>query len=319
MQLSKIPRDIVAALHSQRGHNILVFMVFLLIATILWWVMALNDSDQCDVRMPLRLSNVPDTVTVITAVPPSVAISLQTRGSQLLKLNMGRVPTLNIDFRAYKTGNTVRLTAADLKSLARSALDGADIIVVSPDTLSLTFTTNRGIRVPVRPDVVATPGPQSTIVGRPSCSPDTISLYTAGHGTTATSVQTEPLRMSGLNETTTRRLAVLAPAGCRAIPDSVDVTIDIEPLIFKTRKVRIETSHVPPGRKLILFPAQVDVRYMVPVSIYKKTEPRLRVVADYRDIDRSASMMPLRLTDVPERLQNVQLATDSVEYIIETL
>jgi hypothetical protein len=60
---------------------------------------------------------------------------------------------------------------------------------------------------------------------------------------------------------------------------------------------------------------------MVPMSVYKKSDPHIRVIADYRYIDfySSSKMMKLRLRDVPEDLQNVHLSADSAEYIIEKL
>ena len=57
---------------SQRGRNILVFLVFLVISTILWCILSLNEEDQFDVRMPVRLTHVPDSVTIITTPPAKI-------------------------------------------------------------------------------------------------------------------------------------------------------------------------------------------------------------------------------------------------------
>lgn len=321
MDLRRFPSDIMAALRSQRGHNVLVFLTFLAIATVLWWVLALNDEDQRDVRLPVRITNVPDTVTIISKVPDNIGVSLRTRGSQLLKLTLGRIPTAQIDFRAFRTGDVIRLTDADLKAIARASLDGASIIVVSPDSLNLAYTTDPGRPVPVTVDAVVTHGPRATITGKPHMSVDSVMLFTLSRADNVASVATEPVRITSLNETVTRRLRVIAPPGTRVVPDSIDVTFEVEPLIFKTRKVAVEPINVPLGHKLITFPAQVEVSYMVPVSVYKSSEPRLRVVADYRNIDRSAHSrnMRIRLVDVSPAFSNVQLASDSVEYIIENL
>lgn len=324
--MSATPRDIyrhiVAALTSSRGHNIMVFLAFLILAALLWWVMALNDEDQCDIRMPLRITNIPDTVTIITPVPPSVAVSLRTKGSQLLKLNLGRVPAVHIDFRAFRSGTTLRLTDADLKAAARAALDGSVVTVITPDTLNLRFTTGPGIPVTVRPDCDVTAGPQATLAGAPLITPDTVRLYSVDGRRHITQVTTEPVRLTSLNRTTLRRVRLIAPPGTRLIPDSVDLTFRVEPLILKTRRLNIEPLGVPLGHRLITFPAQVQVSYMVPVSVYKKNDtPHIRAVADYRSIDplRPTRMMRVRLVDVSPDLRNVQLLNDSVEYIIEKL
>jgi hypothetical protein len=60
---------------------------------------------------------------------------------------------------------------------------------------------------------------------------------------------------------------------------------------------------------------------MIPVSDYKTSEPRIRVTADYRSISASSSsrMIRLRIAEASDNLQNVHLAVDSAEYIIEKL
>lgn len=308
------------AIHSRRGHDVLVFAVFLVIAAMLWYVIALNDEAQTDIRMPVKITHVPDSVTIVSRVPSSMSVSLQARGSQLLKLSWGRVPAFNIDFRLYRQGDVLRLSDTDLKAIARGALDGANIIVISPDSLSLAFTSQPPVILPVHPDYTVTPGPQATIAGSPKLSADSVKVYTLGRPSRLPeAVTTEPIRLAALNESVTRRVRLIPPADSRVIPDSIDVTIDVEPLIFKTRKVRIEPVNVPAGNKFITFPAQVEVMYMIPASEFKTAETFIRVTADFRTINGKSGMVKLRIAEASDNLQNVHLTTDSAEFIIEKL
>jgi len=321
MNYKDLLRNIRAAVRSRRGHNFIVFTVFLIISAVLWCVIALNDESQADIRMPVKVTHIPDSVTIVSQIPRSVSVSLLTRGTQLLKLGLAKPPVMNIDFRMYRQGNILRLTDTDLKAIARGALDGAAIAVVSPDSLNIAFTSQPPVTLPVNPDYIATPGPQATIVGVPRLSSDSVKVYTAGRLSSGIeAITTEPLRVNGINETTTRRVRLISPPHSRVVPDSIDVTIDVEPLIFKTRKVTIEAINVPAGQKLITFPAQIDVMYMISVSDYKTSEPYIRVTADYRSVSGGNSrMVRLRIADASENLQNVHLAVDSAEYIIEHL
>lgn len=79
----------------------------------------------------------------------------------------------------------------------------------------------------------------------------------------------------------------------------------------------IEPINVPKNVKLITFPAQIDVVYMIPVSEYQKGRAQFRVVADYRKISPSSGKVKLSLLDVGDKLQNVHLSADSAEYVIE--
>ncbi|MCM1033081.1 MAG: YbbR-like domain-containing protein [Odoribacter sp.] len=313
----------MAALRSRRGHNFLVFLAFLVLSTLLWFVMALNDEEQCDVRMPLVLTNVPDSVTIISTPPQAIAVGLRTRGSQRLKLAWSGAPKINVDFRIYRSGNALHLSNTDLKSLARNAVDGASIILVSPDSLNLLFTTGKGTELPVIVDYSVTAGPKSSLSGYPLLSVDSVKVYSLEPLTARIeAVATEPFRMTGLNESVTRRLALVPPPGTRVVPDSVDVTFNVEPLILKSRMVTVETQHVPEDRRLITFPARVEVIYMISLSDFKNNpDPHMKVVADYSTIDHAnpTRNIRLKLMDVSANLQNVHLAADSAEYIIEQL
>lgn len=301
-----------------------MFMLFLVISAILWGVLSLNEEEQYDVRMPVRITHVPDSVTLITPNPDALTVSLRARGTQLLKMQFGNAPTVNIDFRAYRSGMHLFLSNADLKALARTAAGGSQVSVLYPDSISILFTTHPGFRMPVAPDVRVTVGPRVALVGRPRPGVDTVRVFMAGGielPDTFRAVRTEPVRLDGIDASLVRRVRLLGPAGSRVMPDSVDIHFEVEPLIIKRRRLVIEPVNVPRDIKLITFPAQIEVSYMVPMSAYTHTDPHFRVVADYRSIDPSipTTRMRLRLADVPTNLQNVHLSQDSAEYIIEHL
>lgn len=305
---------------SQRGRDILVFLVFLLISTVLWYVLSLNGENQYDVRMPVKLTHVPDSVTVISTPPSTVSVSLRARGTQMMKQLFGRTPELEIDFRVFRSHNSILLRDADIKALARQAFGGASILVTSPDSLNMSFTTRRGVAMPVIADYKASAGPQASISSHPTLSVDTVHVYSVSRiPYSINSISTEPIRVTNLNHTTTVKVRLIAPSRTRVIPDSVDVTFHVEPLISKSRKVVIEPVNVPDGVKLITFPAQTEVLYMVPMSLYNNSDPHFRVLADYNSIQPSSKshLIRLKLRDVPPELQNVHLAADSAEYIIE--
>ncbi|MDE6238619.1 MAG: hypothetical protein K2M54_01365 [Muribaculaceae bacterium] len=280
--------------------------------------MSLNEEDQFDVRMPVRLTHVPDSVTVISTPPSTISVSLRAKGTQVLKQSMGNPPSFDIDFRVYRNRNSILLGSTDVKAIARAAYGGAAILVASPDSINLAFTTRKGISMPIKIDYQVSAGPQSTIAGRPTLSVDTTLLYSTGRiPSNINSISTEPIRLTDLNRPTTTRVRLVAPSNSRVIPDSVDVTFNVEPLISKTRKVVIEPVNVPAGVKLITFPAQTEVCYMVPMSLYTNSDPHFRVLADYSTISSRSNKIKLRLRDVPSELQNVHLTADSAEYIIE--
>lgn len=305
---------------SRQGRHTLSFFVFLGISAILWGVLTLNEEDTYDMRLPVRLEHVPDTVTIVSTVPNYLNVSLRSKGSSMLKYEVGSEPELVVDFRRFASNNNLRLGDAEIKSLARNILPGSSIYLVSPDSFSISYTSRPGVLLPIEPIVHATSGPQATIIGRPTLSIDSAKVYSVGNLPQGLiSVATEPINLSEINNDVTVKAKVLAPPRTRVIPDSVLVTVKVEPLIVKSRKIVIEPVNVPQGMKLITFPAQINVVYMVPMSLYNSVDPNFRVQADYQGINPEATSkrIKVRLSNVPPSLQNVYLESDSVEYIIE--
>ncbi len=313
---------LMAAVRSRRGRDALMFLLFLTISAVLWLVLSLNEEEQFDVRLPMKITHVPDSVTLISPGPEALNVSLRARGTQVIKMLAGSKPTVNIDFRAYRSNGLLHLSSTELKALARTTAGGSQVSVVYPDSLVIPYTTHPGFSMPLNIDYKVTVGPQSALTGRPRLSADSVKVFMApgvAIPDNYNAVTTEPIRLTGLSESETRRVRLIGPTGSRVIPDSIDVSFDVEPLIFKSRKVVIEPVNVPEGTKLITFPAQIDVFYMVPMSAYVKSDPHFRIVADYKRINphNPSKMMKLTLRDVPSNLQNVHLSVDSAEYIIE--
>lgn len=321
-RLRNILRNAVSLMHSQRGRDLWMFLIFVAIAAVLWIVLTLNEEEQHDLRMPIRITQQPDSVTLVSTGTEALSVSLQCRGTQLMKMAMSHTPTVDIDFRIYRDKGVIRISNADLKALVRNAVGGAQVNVIYPDSLIMSYSTQPGFSIAVVPDYRATAAPQSALVGKPHVLPDSVKLYVAnGHEipTRMRRLNTEPILLDNIKQTTTVRAKLITPPNTRAIPDSVDVMFQVEPMIFKKRKVVIDPINVPHNTKLITFPAQIEASFMVPMSVHTRGDATLHVVADYNTIRPGSGKVKLSVRDISDKLYNVQLSADSAEYIIEHL
>lgn len=107
-------------------------------------------------------------------------------------------------------------------------------------------------------------------------------------------------------------------AGVRIIPDVVTVTVPVEPLISKKRKISIEVTNRPDDRNLITFPSKIEISYLVPMSAYNDDYP-VKAYVDYRQARSSVKKLPVTLSALPSVYHNLSFAPDSVEYIIESV
>lgn len=305
-----------AALKSPEGKNVLTFLAFLVISAVLWFVQALNEDTQADLRCFVRITNVPDSLTRITPLPEAVNVSLRARGTDLIQFWRSKDPVIDIDYRAYKSGNKIYFGDASFKAFLRNKFGAGSVIQsVTPDSLSIVFTSYPGVRMPVFDAVTVHAAPQHVVAGVRKLQ-DSVTVYSEQSKIKQTYLRTSELSLNGLTKPMKVKVPVVVPPGCRAIPDSVDFEIIVEPLISKTLQVPVTGINVPDSFKILASPSKVEVYYMLPMSVYKKgTKPTLRITADYSR--RSHGMLPLQLQGVPKEFTNAFMSTDSVEYLIE--
>ncbi|MDE6397099.1 MAG: hypothetical protein K2K84_07495 [Muribaculaceae bacterium] len=301
------------------GRQTVVFLVFLFISAVLWLIKSLNENLQRNLTCEIKIVNVPDSVTFISRVPSKLYLNVSGRGTQLIKYQLGNDPVLEIDFPKYRTGNSVGLSEADLSSNLQNLL-GSEVRIqrMDLDSIFIQFTTLPGRTVTVRPDCSVKPVLTARLMGEPVVSPETVKLYSAlKERLNTTSVTTEPIDVKDIKESFTHRVRVLTAPGVRAIPDSVDVRVNIEQLVYRSEEVPIVTINTPPNIKIIPNPPTVRVDYLVPASS-PNMRPDLTVVADYRSLKGSltSDKIAIRLLHPDD---NVFLSSDSVYYLAEIL
>lgn len=315
--LKKFQRD----LRTTTGRNVLTFLVFLLISTIFWFLMALNDEVQEDFKVPLRLENFPSDMTIISGNIPTVSVTIKDKGSALTKFVWGSTPTLRIHYDQFSrpTDNHLLLTESQLNSAIRGVFgSSASIVAIRPDSLHLYFTTNPGIPVKVVVDADISTLPQYETFGASRVSADSVLLYSnLKERTRIRELTTVPISLTDLSDTTTVEARLIVPDGMRAIPPTVKVTFPVEPLVSKTRKLKIEAINVPAGTRLIPFPALIEVTYLLPKSLYTHSTSPLRAVVDYNDIHPGVAKIPLRIVNVPSYYKSATPAMSEVEFLIE--
>ena len=236
---------------------------------------------------------------------------------------IGDAPTVSINFMDYADGQGRLIVSKQaLDELLRGVFgNDASIETFTPEQLQLRYTNLPGRRVPVKIDGDFVADIQYVINGAISVSPDSISVYsTAENMSLIQDVRTEKISYHNLKDTLHLRVALKNMTDVKMMPDSVNVTVPVEPLVSKRQEIQIVSRNCPADERLVCFPATVDVGYLLPLSMYNVSSQEMQpvVYVDYNDIKGGTNYLPLRIGDGPEVLHNVVLHSDSVEYLIES-
>lgn len=318
MQSVKEVKDrIKGAATSTRGRNVLTFCIFLIISTAFWFIMALNDEVQHEFEVPMRISQKPTDVTILSNVPSHISVNIKDKGISMIRWNWGKIPELAIGYNQFQNnGRTLSMNSTQLTGLMRSLMGGSvNIVEIKPDSLNLSYTTNPGVLKPVTLIADVSTSPQYTISGPLKLSTDSVAAYSATGISRSVIIRTDSVNLSGLTDTTYIEVSLKAPEGVKLSPSTVTVMIPVEPLIVKHRSIPVNVTNVPDSIRIIVFPSSVDISYNVPISAYNRDDYEIDAIAIYNR--RARKKLPVQLTNVPDAYSNVTLLTDSVEYLVE--
>ena len=308
-------------LRTVKGRNALTFFIFLVISSVFWVLMALNDEVQKDYKLPLKFTGFPDDVTIIAGAHPTVTVTVKDKGSALMKYSWGRTPTLTISYDDFNRTehNHLVLSQAQLNASLRNLFGaGATLQGVRPDSLSIYYTNEPGVPVRVRVDSDVHTSPQAVPFGRVTLSTDTVMLYSVGgKGRKVKELVTAPVVLSGLTDTAVVEAVLQVPAGMRAVPSTVKVTIPVEPLVSKTRRVPVDARNLPEGTHMVTFPSMVDVTYLLPKSMYNQDSAPINAIVRYSGGASDSKSLPVEVSQMPQYYRVVSVVPESVEYVLE--
>lgn len=297
----------------------LIFLVFVAIAALFWFILALNDSVQDDFEVKVNIYNVPDSVTFITIPPQKIHVMVRDQGTNLWRNGVFGNAQVNIDFKDFSSDGQFKMRHSELTAALKNVFGpSASLLSSSVDSLSLTYTTLPGKRVPVVVSANLSTAVGKIISERPTVTPSSVVVYSIRSVIdTISKVYTEHFSRQNLEETIDVPVKLQGMPNVRMEPSAVNVKVEVEPLVKKRATVNLQVQNLPEGMDLLLFPSIANVEYYLPMSRFNATsDDRIEVSVDFEDIHDDVRKLPVNLVYQDQNLLNLQVLTDSVEYTL---
>jgi YbbR domain-containing protein len=148
------------------------FLVALIVAFLLWYILAAKRSEEISVRgvkARLTLVNIPRDLVLMSNVPDTV--SLQLRGPLTRALNAANPPEVLLDLSEARPGlNSYPINHSDIPLPAE-----VEVVSVDPPAITLELERQETRQVPVRPAVTGVPAP-GFIVGEVRAIPSQFTI-----------------------------------------------------------------------------------------------------------------------------------------------
>lgn len=301
----------------------LPFFFFLALSTAFWFFQTLNEVYEQDFDVPVEFREMPRGVVITSDTPTSVKVTLRDRGVTLLNYKYGdNLPKVVIDQNVFsQSEGRVRLLAADmLKQLRSNLASGTQVLGIRPDTLEFYYNHGKSKRVPVRLKGKPTAASGYTIAGQ-RITPDSVTVYAATAVLdTLQAVYVRADQLSNITASTAFERSLQSMRGVKLTPSKVKLAFAVDRMVEKKLTVPVVGENFPENVRLRTFPAQIEVTFQVRMALYRTVHAGQFVVAvDYNQLPSDGgSKCRLKVKSMPAGVSHVRLASDEVEYVLET-
>ena len=321
--MTQIFRGVRNFLFSSVNKEFLIFLFFLVLSSIFWLMMTLNETYEQDVCIPVRLVNVPKNAVVTTEIDDTVRVTVRDKGYALVAYMYGdRIRPINVNFSAYANRQTgVGIVAAqDLLKMVNQRFAGpSKVIQVKPDRLDFYFNYGMSRRLPVRMSGYVVPG-KSYYLARTRFWPDVVTVYASKHILDSLRfVKTVPINIVNFGDTVIRTVALEKIKGVKIVPGTVRIGLYPDILTEESIDVPVTAVNMPDGKVLRTFPSRVKVSFIVGASMFRHiSADQFTVAVDYNELmEHPSDKCNIYLKSSPQSVRNARLQINQVDYLIE--
>jgi YbbR domain-containing protein len=219
------------------------FKLSALVVVAILWISVTADERQAQ-PVPTAVDvQVLDTAWVMVEGPEEVNTTFQGRNRELLGLFMDR-PVVHVEIDSV-TGERMRVPLpVDQVSYDRDL--GVVPSFITPPTAELRFEHRRSARVPVVPDVDASPAAGYTVVQPIGVQPESVTVRgPASWIESLTRLSTRPVTLEDLSNTVIRDIPLDLPEGIPGVevePGTVLVTVSLDSLVVREYRVPVRLT-----------------------------------------------------------------------------
>ncbi|MCL4539623.1 MAG: hypothetical protein M1378_08520 [Bacteroidetes bacterium] len=296
-----------------------VIIASLILSILVWLSVSMNNEYSVAIRVPFRVSDLPENTAVSSPIPKSVLVRVRGTGWQLASAYLSTTSSINVDLSNFNKRRIV-ITSRDL-GYSLDFGSSANVISFTPDTVVMTLDKIATRKVPVIPDIDVEPRSGFMIVGNPVVSPDSVTVTGASNlvrDLDGWYTQRRRFRrvMKAIDATMplSDTLAGLITLETR----NVDVSVNVQQIAEDTYKdVPVRILNNTDSINILLLPPTVDVTLRGGLTTISETPAdSVKVTVDYNDLIHSSSSHIGPEVHVPPTLQVISMTPDSIEFVI---
>lgn len=302
--------------------EILIFIFFLILSSIFWLILTLNETYEREIKVTINIKGIPKNIVLTSNETDTLRVVVRDKGWLLMRYLYEKNRNINIIFKNYDHGNGYGIVpASDVKRMINQQLEmSTSISSVKPDRWEFFYNNGERKRVPVRWTGRVIPE-QLYFISHVQYWPDSVDIYSSREKLDSINVvYTEMLNYVGFRDTLIVTCKTSHPKDVKVVPDQVRIGFYTDVLTEESIDgIPIKAINMPAGKVLRTFPPKVKVRFVTGVSQFRTLRPEdFTVIADYEEISQKPSdKCNIYLKVIPHGISRAVLDTKEVDYLIE--
>lgn len=306
--------------------DVIVFFVFLMISTSIWFFNALRNEYTYEYSFSIKLINVPDELLLISPQVQKLNVKVEGVGYSLIRqVISNRMSPISYDVSklhsSAKTQKSYLLSSDHYDKILSQLLVGVDLLKISPDTLFVQIEPKIKKQFPVKLNGELHLQKQYIQSDKIMFEPE--SVWVAGRQTvidTMNFVYTTYQKFVDVNDTVKKNITLEKYKSLEFSKEKVAITIPVEAFTEKSLTIPIELLDINDSLRIKFFPPDIKVTFRTALSKIDKI--------NHKDFEASIDEQIFMNDEMPKRLK-VRLKYDSpdikrlnfspiyVDYLIE--
>lgn len=328
MSASRFKKQIIRlskkAKTSFKTKEVLVFLLFYILSTLLWFLYKTSQLQEVHLDVPIVYKGIPSNVEIDGSLPSHLVAVFKDKGSSLFFYLLGeKLPPVTIDVSNRFVASNEKiavLTRYYEKEVSSHLRSSAGSLFLMPDTLVISYTKLYAKRLPVRFSGNIQLARQYILSDSLRMMPDEVAAFGPKKILdTMQAIYTKPISLLNVQDSTDVKCQLFIPPLVHVDPPMAVLHLCVEPFTEKILEIPIQGINMPQNLILRTFPATVKVVCLVGISHFNDLMAKdFKAIVDYNTLDTKTSRKAtVTLTGPASFISNCHIVPESVDYLLE--
>lgn len=308
---------------SQKWKDLLVFLVFVILAFGFWILQYFQQKIERDITIPIHYTNIPPEIVINDSIPDQLTIKIADKGTVFLRdyLYTEKL-AIDIDLKDLSPDKSSYVVNRNFLNyeIQEMLANSTQLLSFKPENIQIQYSPRRKKEFPIV--IVGKISPASGYIFTDTLHLEPATVWAYGDKKqldTIKSINTLNTQIENIRKNLDVNLVLDVPKGLHLSEEKVNVTANVEEYTEKTFNLPIITYNLPENINIRFFPSSVEVTCRIALSMYSKlTAEDLEVSVDYQDISKNPGInIILELSRKPDWMINYRISPEVVEYLIE--